>query len=211
MPLTRFVLIRHGETVWNLEGRIQGWQDSPLTPRGLAQADALATRLAALSFDALYSSDLPRAALTAEKISRATGQPVLVDPRLRERNMGELEGLTEDERQRRFPHCRGAFRPGGLEDVVPGGETAAARLQRCLSFLNETALHHVGRTVVCVTHGGILTGLFKHVVGLAEQAQVQFARLNASLNTFCHDGQRLTLVTWGDISHLNGHGALDDV
>src|SRR5690349_16626448 len=103
---TRFIVVRHGETEWNVEQRIQGAGNSPLTARGLAQADAIGERLARESFDVLVSSDLGRALQTAGRIAARTGHAVVPDARLRERNFGIGEGLTYAEIDARYP---GAF------------------------------------------------------------------------------------------------------
>src|ERR1051325_10264843 len=94
MLLTRLIVVRHGETVWNLEGKLQGQMDSPLTPSGLAQSRALAERFSRCPISALYSSDLGRARQTAESIAVRTGQEIRFDDRLRERHLGVFQGLT---------------------------------------------------------------------------------------------------------------------
>jgi len=95
--MTQLILIRHGETLWNTERRMQGQLDSPLTERGLWQAQQLGLRLKDEPFTTLYSSDLPRAARTAEQIAIVTGHDILTDERLRERHFGVFEGLTQQE------------------------------------------------------------------------------------------------------------------
>jgi probable phosphoglycerate mutase len=97
--MTQLILIRHGETLWNTERRMQGQLDSPLTERGLWQAQQLGIRLKNQPFTTLYSSDLPRAARTAEQIAIVTGHNILIDERLRERHFGAFEGMTQKEIQ----------------------------------------------------------------------------------------------------------------
>src|SRR5689334_8334912 len=102
---TRFIVIRHGETRWNVERRVQGKGDSPLTEEGLAQADAIGKRLARERFDVLIASDLGRARQTAERVAHHTGLAIRFDPRLQERNFGAGEGMTYDEIDRAFPNA----------------------------------------------------------------------------------------------------------
>src|ERR1700704_4943984 len=96
--MTELLLVRHGETDWNAEGKLQGHTDRPLNDHGRRQAQALAERLAGNSIDAVYASDLSRARETAEMVGEKLGLPVLVDPDLREKNWGNWEGLTSDQR-----------------------------------------------------------------------------------------------------------------
>ena len=100
--MTRFIAIRHGETKWNVEARIQGQGDSPLTAAGISQAEAIAQRLAGEKFDVLVASDLGRAAETARRIALRCGMELATDARLRERNFGLGEGLTYDEIDHRY-------------------------------------------------------------------------------------------------------------
>src|SRR5439155_26438920 len=103
MQRTQFIVVRHGETEWNIRGIRQGNLDSRLTEKGMAQAKALAQRLAREKFSALYSSDLGRAVQTAEMIAAVTGQEIVTDARLRERNRGVFQGLNGDEIKEKFP------------------------------------------------------------------------------------------------------------
>src|SRR5688500_1894842 len=125
---TQLILLRHGETEWNSLGRLQGHQDSALNPEGLRQAEALAERLAPLSFQALYSSDLGRAVETARRIAARTGHALRQDTRLRERGVGILEGLTRQEAHQRHPAVFAEYKASRPDFVVPGGESSRQRL-----------------------------------------------------------------------------------
>ena len=110
MRRTQLIVVRHGETEWNIAGIRQGHLDSRLTARGMAQAKALAQRLARERFTALYSSDLGRAVQTAMSVADLTGHEVVTDARLRERHLGIFQGLNADEILRRFPEERRMLR-----------------------------------------------------------------------------------------------------
>jgi len=209
MERTQVIIVRHGETEWNLKLIRQGHLDSPLTERGLAQAEALAERLAREKFTSLYSSDLGRAVQTAEKIADATGHTIITDPRLRERHLGVFQGLSGDEIQRRFPAEYKLHRTVGPTYVIPGGESVEQQVARNIVFLNELAGKHVGETVVVVTHGGVLSGLFRHTFSIPFQAPRRFEFTNAGLNVFFYEDGNWFLQTWGDVSHLAPDGRSD--
>jgi 2,3-bisphosphoglycerate-dependent phosphoglycerate mutase len=200
--MTRFIIVRHGETAWNVEGREMGHQDSPLTSLGNFQARKLAERLASVEFGALYSSDLGRAVETARTLADECKCEVIFDPRLRERNMGIFEGLTRSEMESRFPEERAAYRKAGSSYVIPKGESADQRIGRALQCFDELAVRHKGGTVVVVTHGGILMGLFEFVLGLPFGSARRYVRANCAWNVFTRESEGWILETWGDVSHL---------
>jgi broad specificity phosphatase PhoE len=206
----KLFIARHGETAWNLAGREMGQLDSPLTERGVLQADALARRLGGLRIDAVYSSDLGRAVATAERIARACGRELRLEPALRERHMGIFQGLTKAEMQERSPAERKAFETGGFDHVIPEGESARERTERSVRALTELARRHPGKRVAVVTHGGFLLGFFTHVLGMDPGESWRFQRHNASLSVFEFHQERWRLETWNDIGHLADVGALDD-
>jgi probable phosphoglycerate mutase len=202
MKKTEFILLRHGETEWNILGRLQGHLDSSLSARGLHQADALAARLASVSFQALYCSDLGRAVETARRIAARTGHSVLQDRRLRERNLGILEGLTRDEASQRHPEVFAEYAAGGPDFVIPGGESASQRLRQAVECLEELGARHVGARIVVVTHGAVLSSLFRHFLGIPPATPRAFSVLNASWSQFDYHQGAFQLVTWGDVNHL---------
>ncbi|HSW46547.1 MAG TPA: histidine phosphatase family protein [Phycisphaerae bacterium] len=204
---TEFIVIRHGETIWNVQGRLQGHQDSALTPLGLQQAAALATRLAAERFDALYSSDLPRARTTATCISDITGHAVIQDPRLRERNYGMFEGLTTQEIAARYPEEYQRFVSRDPDHPIPGGESRSEKFLRVTACMEDIARQRPGRRVVIVAHGGVLGDLYRRASGLGPADPLSCKIHNASLNTvFIQDG-RWTLGPWGETRHLSRIGS----
>ena len=198
--MTRFIVVRHGETEWNRQGRYQGHLDSPLTPVGHAHGRALADRLARHRFTALYSSDLGRARRTAELVAGRTGHAVLLDARLRERNLGIFQGLTKAEVKGGFP---AEYRLHKTPDfVIPQGESARQRFECAVSCFEELARIHASEQIVVVTHGGVISAMLRHVLGIPLEAPRRFARANASWNRFVHHEGTWFLETWGDLSHL---------
>ena len=152
--MTEILLTRHGQTDWNLGGRVQGHTDIPLNATGVAQARALADELAAEQLVAVYSSDLGRARDTAAIVAELHGLAVTVDPDLREKNFGSWEGLTDTEIGERFPDAvRGRWGDGETTDAV--GVRAVAAVDR----IRE--LHPIGGVLV-VSHGGPLRALLAH-------------------------------------------------
>jgi probable phosphoglycerate mutase len=209
MERAQVIIVRHGQTQWNIRTIRQGHLDSPLTEKGIAQAKALAERLGRETFTALYSSDLGRALQTAEMIAEATGHKIVTDPRLRERNLGIFQGLNGEEIQRKFPEEYRLHRSLGPDYVIPGGESVKQQVGRNLEYLNEVSEKHLGETIVVVTHGGVLSGLFRHTFSIPFNAPRRFEFTNAGLNVFNYEEGNWYLQTWGDISHLGGVGTVD--
>ncbi|MEW6751235.1 MAG: histidine phosphatase family protein [Candidatus Latescibacterota bacterium] len=208
---TRLILIRHGETVWNLEGRYQGHLDSPLTPRGRAQARAAGRRLRHVPFDHLYSSDLGRSVETALAISRLTGHAVKPDARLRERNFGVFHGLTLAAIQTNRPGEYADSMRGGVHYVIPEGESLLQLHQRVVACMEELATRHAEQVVVVVGHGGSLSAMIKHALRLPPDPVRPFRVYNAALNVVQRDGDRWLLESLGDAAHLQNLEAADSV
>ena len=150
--MTTLLLVRHGETDWNAEGRLQGHTDRPLNDYGRRQAKELAERLAAEGADAIYASDLVRAKETAEIVGERLGLTVVVDPDLREKDWGTWEGLTGDERVH----------------VELVGESTQEHRERVLRAVERIAERHPGQRVVVVTHGGSLRRIQAALNGVAD-------------------------------------------
>jgi probable phosphoglycerate mutase len=209
MQPTRLLAIRHGETVSNQAGRFQGQSDSPLSPAGLLQSQALASRLAGAGLAALYSSDLGRAMHTAQLVAAATGLSLQVDGRLRERHLGVFQGLTAEEAAARHPEANAAFRRGDPDFVLPQGESMRQSLLRFCACCDELAGRHGGASIALITHGGVLSTFLRHVLGLPLDAPRRYKRLNASINAFVREQGKWYLESWGDTAHLAG-GSRDD-
>jgi 2,3-bisphosphoglycerate-dependent phosphoglycerate mutase len=202
MNETSLIVIRHGETEWNRERRMQGTTDTRLSDLGRLQASALGRRLKERGFTALYSSDLSRARDTAQAIAQHTGRNLVIDPRLQERRFGIFEGLLAAEIRARYPdeHARFASRDPHYE--VPGGESASAFTARCLGCLAEIAMRHPGEEVVVVSHGLVLDALYRAAHGLAHGEPRPVPLINASMNHFGYGASAWRMMLWGDVSHL---------
>ena len=200
--MTRFIVLRHGESEWNLEYRIQGHSDSPLTPAGVSQAEALAGRLEHEPFDTLVSSDLERAFATARAIAARTGHSIRTDARLRERNFGVGEGLTYGELDHQFPEVFSRVRETDPDYVIPGGESRRALYERVKRAFESLAGEHGGGRVAVVTHGGVLASLYRLIHGIAVSAPHRIPIANASYNAVAFDGAEWSVEAWGDTAHL---------
>lgn len=201
--MARVMLIRHAETPWNRERRMQGHIDTPLSEAGRAQAAALGQRLAGARFDALYSSDLARARETAGAIAQHTGSGIVADARLRERSFGIFEGLTYAEMAVQHPEDFARFDSRDPDYVMPGGESARTFWGRCLACLAEIGERHAGREVVVVTHGLVLDAVYREAHGLAYDEPRPVPLVNASINVFGYDGGAWRMESWGDVAHLD--------
>jgi probable phosphoglycerate mutase len=209
--LTEIVLVRHGETMWNREMRIQGYSDSNLTAAGIAQARAVAARLAAESFAALFSSDLGRAEHTARIIGEHTGHAVRAESALRERNYGILEGLTREEFLSRHPAHFERHDSRDPDYVIPEGESQSEFVARIDAALNALADRYAGQRIVAVSHGGVLTAFYRHVCGIAMNAPRTLVLPNASYNVFARRGGKWSVERWGDTAHLDDQDVAGEV
>ena len=171
---TVLILIRHGETLWNTQLRMQGSLDSDLTPKGELQIKALGEWMKEVPFDFLYCSDTARAHKTAEAISKFTGHNLNLDKRLREKNLGVFEGLTSEEARERYPETFQQFKTAGSSYVIDQGESTQQLLERSLEAIEEIRDRHPQKVAVVVTHGGVIRVLMKHVLGIPLDAPTQF-------------------------------------
>ena len=210
MAKTKIIVVRHGETEWNIEDRCQGHKDSPLTENGIKQAENVALRLADHNLSAIYTSDLGRAIQTAEIISEPSNLSIKYDLRLRERNMGVLQGLTDSEMAKSFPEICSNLMKLDPDYIIPNGDSTRQSYSKNIECLNEIARSNPGDTVLIVTHGGVLINIFKYVVGLPLDSPRKFKVWSGSLNTFSYDGEGWELLGWGDVSHLKGISILDE-
>ncbi len=198
------LLIRHGETAWNAEHRIQGRLDVPLSTTGVWQTGRLTQRLADEAIDAVISSDLARAWMTGAPLADARGLTMVPEPRLRERAFGIFEGKTLDEIAAEHPEELVAWRSRDVDWRIPGGESGAEFIDRVLVALHEIADAYAGRTVAVVTHGGVLDVVYRNARALAWDAPRDHLMLNASINRLQAQIRplRLQIVDWADIAHL---------
>ncbi len=203
MADTAIILIRHGETHWNREGRIQGFDaDSDLTDAGCEQAARLGERMAGEGVDALYASDLGRTRATAAPIAASTGLAIVHDRALRERSYGAFEGRTYAEIESGYPAEYARLRSRDPHYAPPGGESAAQFRDRVVAALCGIAERESGHRVVVVTHGGVLGVLYREAMDIALEAKRSYPIANASLNHLRFAGGRWRVEAWGDVAHL---------
>jgi probable phosphoglycerate mutase len=200
--MSQLILIRHGETVWNRERRMQGHSDSPLSEIGLRQAQMLARRLKKIEFKFLYCSDSGRAHHTARTVAELTGHELIVEPRLRERHFGVFEGLTGLEIEAQHPEAYLRFKSRDPHYQVPGGESAAGYRDRALACLVEIAGRHPDEVVVIVTHGLVCDIAYRAAHGIELMARRDFDLVNTGLNRFRYEQEKWHIEAWGDAAHL---------
>jgi probable phosphoglycerate mutase len=207
--LTRLVAIRHGETAWNVDTRIQGQLDIGLNPTGRRQAERLGRALAGERLDAVYSSDLGRAYATAQALARHAGVAVQTDAALRERAFGIFEGLTFAEIEQRYPEGARRWRQRDASFGPEGGEALGDFYARVVAAVGGIAARHRGQHIAVVTHGGVLDALYRAAARIALDAPRTWQVGNASINRLLHGEHGFTLVGWADSLHLEDP-ALDE-
>ena len=207
---TRLCLVRHGETAWNAERRIQGQLDLPLSAVGRAQARAAAAALQDQPIAAIYSSDLLRALLTAEAAAARLGLPVHRRADLRERHYGVLQTLTYAEFAERHPQAYTRFQAREEDFALPGGgESLRGFAERVNDCVDAIVAAHPGGRVLLFTHGGVLDVLHRRASGRPLSARRDFEIANTALNWLEVDRGAWRLLSWDDRSHLGA--ALDEL
>ena len=208
----RCCIVRHGETSWNADRRLQGHQDIPLNALGLAQADAagryLQQRHQQTPFAAIVSSDLIRARQTADAVGQALGMPVVANAALRERHYGQFEGQTPTEAEAGDPSAYAALVARDDLEAAPGAaEPLQAMQARIEAFLADLAREYPDQAVVIVTHGGVLDILYRRAMGRRLTGPRDAPIPNAGLNWLdieaADQGLRWTMVAWGETEHLS--------
>lgn len=207
--VTSVLAVRHGETAWNRETRIQGQLDIPLSPLGAAQARRLAQALDGQGVEVIYASDLARARQTAEAVAQQLGLAVQLEPGLRERGFGLFEGLTWAEIETRWPAESERWRRRDPQFAAQGGESLQDFYARAVAAVEALASRHPGQTVLIVAHGGVLDCLYRAAARQSLQAARTWTLGNASINRLLYSQSGLTLVGWNDDNHLAGL-SLDD-
>lgn len=203
MQFTRILAIRHGETTWNQDKRIQGHIDIPLNERGLWQAERAAQALLEEDVAAIYSSDLQRAFQTAQAIGTATQVAVVPHTGLRERCFGQFEGRTWQELEHECPEVALAWRQRVPDFIPKGGESLQQLQSRIQSVLNDLAARHIGEQIVVVAHGGVLDILYRWATQTDLQAPRSWTVENATINRLLWTPENLSLVAWADSRHLD--------
>ena len=206
---TRVLAIRHGETDWNVERRIQGQLDVPLNATGRWQVDRLALAVADEGLAAIYASDLLRAFETAQAVARGSGQAIVTDVGLRERGFGAFEGLSYAEISRRWPEQSERWRRHDPEFGAPGGETLNQFYARSVATAARLAALHPGQTIALVSHGGVMDCLYRAASRVVLDAPRSWQLGNASINRLLYTPQGFTLVGWSDAGHLEADAGSD--
>jgi len=207
---TRICLVRHGETEWNAERRIQGQIDIGLNATGLRQAAAAGRWLKTAGIVALYSSDLKRAWTTAQAIGEALALVPVAEPQMRERRYGVFEGLTYAEAQAKYPDGYAAFEGRNAAYDFENGESLRDMYERVTGRLKMLATAHPGKNIAVVLHGGVLDIVNRFVRGNPLEAPRDFLIPNAGLNWIAAVDGRWRIESWGETAHLEP-GALDEL
>jgi probable phosphoglycerate mutase len=200
--VTRVLAVRHGETAWNVENRIQGQLDVPLNALGRWQAQRLAEAMNSEAIDAIYTSDLLRTVETATPTARGSDIAYVTDSGLRERGFGVFEGLTFTEIEQRWPEQSARWRRRDPEFGAEGGETLSEFYARSIATTTRLAAAHPGQTIMIVTHGGVLDCLYRAASRIALDAPRSWQLGNASINRLLYTPQGFTLIGWSDAHHL---------
>jgi broad specificity phosphatase PhoE len=201
--MLRVYFVRHGETDWNVEGRLQGLTDTPLNAKGLAQANLLAERLAEeKDIIALYTSPLRRAYRTGEIIGGRLDLKPMTDARLVERDMGSVEGLTSAEIEARFPDIYLAWKAGERRLPFPGEETREEFQRRLRGFLQDVQACHTEHKVAVITHGGAMGMIMATVMHLDLERRFPFWFDNASFSIVEFGGPVPRVLALNDTCHL---------
>jgi probable phosphoglycerate mutase len=206
---TRILAIRHGETLWNVDSRIQGHLDIGLNDTGRWQAERLGMALKDEPMAAIYASDLSRAHDTALAVSRHTGVPVRPEPGLRERSFGEFEGRTFAEIEIELPEQAQRWRQRDPTFTPAGGESLLMLEARVLSVAGRLAALHPGEQIALFAHGGVMDILYRAATRLDLQAARTWTLGNTAINRLLWSPEGFSLVGWADVQHLSD-GTLDE-
>ncbi|HSV78055.1 MAG TPA: histidine phosphatase family protein [Ramlibacter sp.] len=210
MEATRIIAVRHGETSWNVDARIQGQLDIQLNDMGRWQARRVGLALSSELISAVYTSDLGRAHETAQFIAEAAGVPLVSLAGLRERHFGLFEGKTFDEIQQTWPDHAHNWRKRIPEWQPPeGGESLLQLRARVSRTVNDLAARHCGEQVALVAHGGVLDTLYRIATGQEVNSPRTWQLPNGAINRLLWTPEGFTLVGWSDTQHLE-HAAFDE-
>jgi len=204
---TEIWFIRHGETAWNAQHRLQGWTDIPLNETGRQQAGQLAARLALevarAPFAALYSSPLRRAVQTARPAAERLGLAIQSEPGLRERGFGVLEGLAYEDMARLAPKATAVWRRRDPDEPLEGGESLGQFQTRIITTAQTIARRHRGERILAVTHGGALDILWRAATHVDLRAPHPAPSVNTSINRIRIDADdRWQMLDWADVGHM---------
>ena len=200
---TRIIAIRHGETAWNVDTRIQGHLDIPLSAIGRWQAERLAEALRDEPIKAIYASDLTRAWETAQYVGQVQSLPVIKEIGLRERDFGDFEGKTFAEIEMLLPEQSMRWRKRDPDFYPAGGESLVTLRARVMEAAERLAAQHPGEQIALVGHGGVMDVLYRAATRLDIQAPRTWTLGNAAINRLLWTPEGFTLVGWADTQHLD--------
>ena len=206
--ITRLIAVRHGETAWNVDTRIQGQLDVGLNATGLWQARRVGQALAEEDIGAIYASDLSRAWQTAQEIAQPHGLTVHPEPGLRERAFGRFEGMSFAEIEATLPDQAKRWRERDPEFEPEGGESLLVFRERVTRIASKLAARHPGQLVALVAHGGVMDVLYRAATRQELQAPRTWQLGNAAINRMLWTPEGFSLVGWSDTAHL---AADDDI
>ena len=210
MKKTLITVVRHAETEWNVAMRLQGIQDSALTPKGIKQSELVADALSNQEFDILISSDLNRAVETAEIIAVKIKLSITRDTSLRERNFGIMEGLTREEISEKYPDVLSQYYKRKATYEVENGESLNAFNNRVTMGLTRIVNSNEGKKILIVSHGGVLDCIIRMVFNYPLSASRNFSIFNTSINVFSVIDGKWTLEQWGIVNHLQAIEKLNE-
>lgn len=206
--ITHVILVRHGQSRGNAEGRFGGHTDTPLSARGRRQAEATAKALASEKFTAIYSSDLKRAVETASPLARLTRAPLEAADAFRERSVGVMEGLTFEQAAAQYPEQYAALLHRDFEHVLLGGESYRQTLDRASKKLDEAIEKHKGGRIAVFTHTGAICILILHLMGALDSPELKpvwIATSNCGISRFdLRDDGFVRVLALNDTRHLIG-------
>lgn len=202
MNATRIIAIRHGETDWNVQTRIQGHIDIDLNSHGLWQASQLPLGLAHESISQVYTSDLSRAKVTAQSFAQPLGLPVREEKALRERHFGIFEGITWQELEEQHPAAARAWKSRDPHWIPEKGESLEMLRLRIVHAINRLASAHRGEQIAIVTHGGVLDVLYRLATRQFDPSPRTWSLGNTFINRLLWSDEGLHVVGWGDDAHL---------
>ncbi len=198
-------LLRHGETDWNVEQRIQGVSDTALNAVGVAQAEALARAMRGRPIARVYASPLSRARRTAEIVARALGVPLAEEAGIAELNQGELEGTAFRQLHETHPGFMALWRSRPARARMPGGETLAELQERAWAAMERFLEAHRGETIAAVSHNLAIISILCRVLGVELDGFRRLRQHNAAMNIVEHaPGRGWSVVTMNSLAHLEG-------
>jgi len=198
------ILVRHGQTDWNVNGRYMGWMDEDLNQEGVQQAERVAQRLDQWPISAVFSSPLKRAVRTAEIVARPHSVAVEVIEELGEMRLGGWEGMFAGDIAAKYPELWQTWRTNPGDFRMPGGESLGEVRERAVRAFGRITDRSEGKMVLAVTHDAVVRVLVAHCLGVVEDIYRRLEVGNASITVMERDGGKPRLRVLNDTGHLEG-------